>query len=269
MIVVLSAIVVTASVLHVTRPSRLDLEALDGVPWDYSVYSEDQLHRLLGTPWQPKNGRLLLPEGCTSVAELAASSSANELTGLRFTEATFSAEDVRNLAAFPKLRFLQFVACSFEPRALARLPKLEQLRGLSFVRSSIADADVKIVAQRYRDTLELLNVAATPISDDGVKYMTSLRYLNILNISGTKVTVASVGPFCEMRQLRELYIMLPYEQFPTDPGALQTVRKAIPSIKFYLDDEHYSRLPGRPANGGDVRTRRRPRCSKSAVCAIR
>ncbi|WP_158752247.1 c-type cytochrome domain-containing protein [Acidobacterium sp. S8] len=93
----------------------------------------------------------------------------------------------------------------FGDRDLASFkPVLEQIRTADFSGTSISDHSSDLIASMKN--LRLLRLSHTRVTDDGVKRLHDLAYLQSINLLGTQVTSAMLGTIASMPKMEHLYV---------------------------------------------------------------
>jgi uncharacterized membrane protein len=111
--------------------------------------------------------------------------------------------------------------------------------------SLVTDKDIKHLTDFPH--LQKLHLQNVEIGDEGVQQLRSLRYLNILNISGTKVSTKTLEEVTDWKNLKKLYLY--NTQVPAE--LVRTFKKNHPGLEVYdthfdLSDSVYSAQLGLP-----------------------
>ena len=93
----------------------------------------------------------------------------------------------------------------FTTNDLTELKSIEdQVVSIDMGNSNVKDEDLKSLTRfPHVQKLHLQNIA---ISDEGVKYLKDLHYLDVLNLSGTKISTKTLNEVTGWKNLRKLYI---------------------------------------------------------------
>ena len=93
----------------------------------------------------------------------------------------------------------------FSPKDLTELKGIEdQVVSIDMGNSNVKDEDLKSLTKfRHVQKLHLQNIA---IGDEGVKHLKDLTYLDVLNLSGTKITTKTLDEVSGWKNLKKLYL---------------------------------------------------------------
>jgi len=117
---------------------------------------------------------------------------------------------------------------NFTPDDLNELRVISrQIISIDIGNSEASDDDIQNLSQfPHLQKLHLQNIA---IGDDGVKQLKDLRYLNVLNLSGTKITGKTLEELSEWNNLKKLYV---YNTAVPD-GSVKALKEANPELEIY------------------------------------
>jgi hypothetical protein len=85
------------------------------------------------------------------------------------------------------------------------LKRLRCLRSLDFSGTRITDETLALLG-REKLSLDCLQCAGTPITDDGIRHLTQLRRVLLLNLSGTRVTDRCIDDLISLPGIRTLWL---------------------------------------------------------------
>ena len=76
--------------------------------------------------------------------------------------------------------------------------------------------------------LNWISLRNTEITDNGLKPLTKLQFLQYINLSGTQVTDKSISTLASMKSLNEIYL---WNSQVTESGA-EKLRESLPEAKI-------------------------------------
>jgi len=116
----------------------------------------------------------------------------------------------------------------FAANDLTELKRIkDQVVSIDIGNSNVKDDDLKnLTLFPHVQKLHLQNIA---IGDEGVRYLKDLRYLDVLNLSGTKVTAKTLNEVSGWKNLKKLYLyntIVPEE-------SVKSLRNSHPELEVY------------------------------------
>ena len=102
-----------------------------------------------------------------------------------------------------------------------------QVISIDLGNSRVRDNDLKLVTQFPH--LQKIHLQNTPIGDEGIQHLKSLQYLEVLNVSGTKITARTLSEISQWKSLKKLYIY----NTSVSGESLQSLRKAHQELEVF------------------------------------
>jgi len=126
--------------------------------------------------------------------------SRNSIPGLKLERATDP--DLRHLAGFTPLQFLDLTGAPVTDIGLAHLKDLTRLWGLELRDTQVAGPGLRHLAGLTG--LNWLDLRSTRVTDAGLQFLKELRGLRRLNLDGTKITDSGLESLRGLRELQNL-----------------------------------------------------------------
>ncbi|HEX6226210.1 MAG TPA: FN3 associated domain-containing protein [Chryseolinea sp.] len=118
----------------------------------------------------------------------------------------------------------------------------QQVVSIDLGNSTASDADLKALTEFPH--LQKLHLQNLSITDDMLQYLRGLRYLEVLNLSGTNISGKALDEISKWKNLKKLYIY----NTPVEPGAIQSLRRGNPELEVFntqldlTDSLYYAQL---------------------------
>ncbi len=116
----------------------------------------------------------------------------------------------------------------FSAKDLNRIERYRnQVVSIDMGNSNVKDDDLKnLTLFPHVQKLHLQNIA---IGDEGVKYLKDLRYLDVLNLSGTKVSAKTLDEISGWKNLKKLYLY----NTAVSEESVKSLKKSHPELEVY------------------------------------
>ena len=134
----------------------------------------------------------------------------------------------------------------FTTKDLAELKSIrENIVSIDLGNSPVKDKDLKYLTEFPH--LQKLHLQNVDIGDEGVQQLKTLRYLNILNISGTKISPRTLEEVTDWKSLKKLYLY----NTPIPSELIHAFKTKHPALEVYdthfdLSDTVYNAQLGMP-----------------------
>lgn len=209
-----------------TSPDETESNGGAAKKWQ-TIRSPDELTDRLKEGWQPAYLQL---ESVSDRYDLSVLDAVPQLEGLSFRGMRLTKNQLSVLPALPHLRILVFYDCRFEEGAIDSLPQLESLKSLSFMLSSLSDGDFEIVANRYGEEIEKLDLFCTRLTDAAAPHLAKFPMLRDLDLQGTMETNLSVQYLRGLKQLRHVRVRL---HGPVSREDAERLRTSVSGVEVY------------------------------------
>jgi len=116
----------------------------------------------------------------------------------------------------------------FSAKDLTELKDIgNQVVSIDMGNSQVKDDDLKYLKQfPHLQKLHLQNIA---IGDEGVKHLKDLRFLNVLNLSGTRVSAKTLDEVSSWENLKKLYLY----NMAVSEQSVTSLKKSYPELEVY------------------------------------
>jgi hypothetical protein len=132
---------------------------------------------------------------------------------------------IKHLASLQKLTGLNLYGTQVTDNGVASLKSLKKLGALSLGRTRVTDAGLEL-PPHWRDTLCVLDLQGTTVTDEGLRHLSTFRELRRLDLRDTNVTDAGIKHLKGLRKLQILNLL----GTKVTETAKRDLKRAVPGL---------------------------------------